>query len=151
MTIIAWSCIGLFCTAWLEESSKHVSIPSETTSKLHFHHNSDWDRKSKTGSLTPSTLISHPQALRSFSNPFLSPFQDLFQGPSQGPSRSREASERPLWAPTLVLHSVTRSTISDALPTFDEAAFDFQAKSQLWVTSTELGWTIDFKIFPLLD
>ena len=148
MTIIAWSCIGLFCTAWLEESSKHVSIPSETTSRLHSHHNSDWDRKSKTGSLTPSTLISHPQALL---KSLLKPFLRYFQGPSQGPSRSWEALERPLWAPTLLLHSVTRSTISDALPTFDEAAFDFQAKSQLWVTSTELGWTIDFKIFPVLD
>ena len=95
MTIIAWSCIGLFCTAWLEECSKHVSIPSEPTSRLHFHHNSDWDRKSKTGSLTPQALwFLTPKRLDPSQIPswaFFKVFSRSFSGPLKVPGSLREA------------------------------------------------------------
>ena len=95
-------------TRWLEETSKHISVPSQTNSRLHFLHN-----------FSPKGLATMQQAAA----------RNLFRALSRPQKGLREA---PLWAPTLTaaaLHSRQQYQMHLAATDAADQGFSLKAKS----------------------
>ena len=120
-----WYCKS---TRWLEETSKHVSVPSNTNSWLHFF-------------LT--TLTFHRASKRPCCKQadFSGPLADRFSGPSQGP---KKASERPFRAPTLTVVACT--LVVEAL----EAPQYYQMQHCYWL-GADKGFQVETCKIPTND